>query len=390
MDRATLLQRTATAERVVVGLLLAALLSSFLYGWYGDGSTPPAGLGWADQNLYTLVANHLASFQLPPAGAFHYQMGYPLMGALGHQVVPSDPFMPVSLGLLLASATFGYLAVRSLLAWPFAALFLVSLFAWDLVGRSFTFASELFVVPWNNQVIFFAVCFYFWVIAARVAKGSPMTVPLAVAVGGVAGVSIMTREEMALFIVPLVAFILYRSKASPMLWALTGGVMVVAYLPHLLLKWAAVGDVASTARRRGYLQVLGDYIDPLRLGRNLVDVVFDSSLRGLAARRPAILQAAPWLWLAPIGLVMYLVSRAESLAVKVFLVWSGVVFLFYLGGENVSHHKMQFHCIRYLTPGFPALHFGVVYTLSRAWDWSARWRDGQPVETPSAPSLTSD
>jgi hypothetical protein len=361
-------------ESIVVGLLLAALIVSFLQGWYWDHSTPPGGFGWFDQDLYTKAASQLGSFDLPSRDTFHYQMGYPLLGAIGYQVIASDPFMLVSLGLLLASATFGYLAVRAILGWHLAALFVVSLFAWDFVGRSFNSASELFVVPWNNQVPFFAVCFFFWVVAARVARAVPLTKGLTIAMGAITGVTIMTREEFALFLVPLLAFILWKLAASPAQWALCAGALVVMYLPQLILKAAVVGDVTSARGSRGYLERLTSYVDLKRLALNSIDVVFDSSFRGFDAGRKAILQATPWLWLAPFGLIAFVARRTESPPVKWFLIWSGIVFLFFLGGENVLLWKMRFHCVRYLTPGFPALHFGVVYSLKLAWEQVVRWR----------------
>lgn len=352
-------------EAVVIGLLAVGLTVSFWYGWYWDRTKPVGGLGWADQTLYTTTAARLGSFDLPTAQSFHYQMGYPLLGALGYQVMPSNPFMPVSLSLLLATATFGYLAVRALLGWTLAALFVASLFAWDFVGRSLNFASELFVTPWNNQVLLFVFAFFFWVFAARVGSERTLSTPLIVAVGLVAGYGVATREETLLFIVPLVVLVLVRSKASVRGWMLCGSMMVLALLPHLLLKWAVVGDVTATGRRRDYAGFIETYLGIKRLARNAIDVVIHSSIRGEDFGRQALLQAAPWLWLAPIGLTVAMLDRSLDAAVKWFLVISGVVFLFYLAGENVSGQKLQFGCIRYLTPAFPALHFGVVYLLAR-------------------------
>ena len=50
-----------------------------------------------------------------------------------------------------------------------------------------------------------------------------------------------------------------------------------------------------------------------------------------------------------------------------FLGVSMLLIAFYLSGDNVSAAKLKLHCIRYLTPGLIALHFGVIVVLAEGW-----------------------
>jgi hypothetical protein len=350
-------------ERAFAVFLLVLLVGSFLYGWYLDPSKPTGGEGWADQSVYTRAAIDLGSGRLPREGAFHYQMLYPLMGAVGFQVMPSDPFMPVSLLLLLGSATFGYLAARHLLGWKWAVALVALIFAWDLHGRSFNYPSELFVVPWNNQVLFFALAFFFWLLTTQVSserKASPWTFLVA---GLVVGVTIGSREESVIFLVPLLLLYLVKSRADLRMWILCLGSMLAGYLPHVIIKALVLGDVADTGRNSSYLDVLGSYLSWDRLSRNWIDVLFDSSISGVEANRVALLEAAPWLWLSPLGVIAYLSDRTQRLTIKVFLVVSFALLIFYLAGENMSLEKLKFHCIRYITPSLIALNFAAVYAV---------------------------
>jgi hypothetical protein len=344
--------------------LFSFLVGSFIYGWYLDPSTAGAEEGWADQSLYTNAAASLAQGDLPKPGALHYQMLYPLMGAVGFLVLPSDPFMPVSLSLLLGSAAFIFLAARRLLGWGGALTLVALVFAWDLHGRTFNFPSELFVIPWNNQVVFFSLAYFFWLLATKTAKSVNSVSPwIYLSSGLVTGVTIGSREEAALFLIQLLAYFLIKSQAGLRMWALTLGAVFAGYLPHLIIKTLVLGDVMNTGRQRSYVEALSSYVSWDRLSNNVLDVVVNSSARGVEADRLALLQAAPWLWLSPLGLAFYIADRNQNKSVKAFLIVSVALFFFYLAGENMSLEKLKFHCIRYLSPALICLNFAVVYLL---------------------------
>ena len=142
-------------------ILLVAVVSSFIHGWYFDHSVPQSGRGWADQNLYLGASERLAEGDLPTATQLHFSVGYPLLGAIGGLLYRADPFMLVSLLLLVASTLFCYFAVRKLYGQYWAMLFSFLLLWWDGYARSLHTASEIFVIPWNNQVLYFSFAFFF-------------------------------------------------------------------------------------------------------------------------------------------------------------------------------------------------------------------------------------
>jgi hypothetical protein len=353
---------SGTPERVLLCVLLVALTASFVYGWNLDPSTAGAD-SWADQGLYTRTATDLANWRLPEAGAFHYQVTYPLLGALGSFLFPNDPFLPISFVLFLGSAGFLYLGARPRIGWIWSAVFVIAVFAWDLVGRTFNYASELFVIPWNNQIAFFALAFFFWLLGNRIEL--PAVVPdwIFGVAGLITGITVGAREEMALFVLPLFGYVLVKTRASPARWAMGIGGAVAGYLPHLVIKVLVLGTAAGSGRQAGYLDLLTGYMSWDRLSINVLDVLVDSSARGLDADRVALLQAAPWLWLSPIGLALYLTVSNRDKPMQLFILVSVALCLFYLAGPNMSLQKLRFHCLRYIAPAFIALNFGTIYSL---------------------------
>jgi hypothetical protein len=51
--------------------------------------------------------------------------------------------------------------------------------------------------------------------------------------------------------------------------------------------------------------------------------------------------------------------------------------VFYLSSAHMSAARLKFHCLRYITPGYIALHFGVVVVLAEGWRLLTRMRAGQ-------------
>lgn len=355
-------------EKIALIILLGLLVGSFVYGWYFDPSTATAKENWADQSLYATAAGDLARGDLPSRGALHFQMLYPMMGALGSLFNPSDPFMPVSLSLLLGSAAFIYAAARRILGWGWAVAMVALVFSWDLQGGTFNYPSELFVIPWNNQVVFFSMAYFFWLLTAKSASDRGSVSPwLYLASGLVTGVTIGAREETALFLIPLLVWFLFKSGATSRMWGLALLFMVAGYLPHLIVKTMVLGDAANTGRPSSYLETLRRYMSWDRLSDNVLDVLVNSSARGVEAGRVALLEAAPWLWVSPLGLALYMFNRNQKQSIKGFLVLSVAFFLFYLAGENMALEELKFHCIRYVSPALIAMNFGTIYAL--VWGW---------------------
>lgn len=348
----------------LVAVLLVATVS-FFYGWYGDTSKPQSGAGWADQGTYALTASRIAGGENLLPQDLHFAVGYPILGAIGSVVSGQDPFMIVSLALLLASVTFCFLAARHLFGTPWALAFCALLFYWDGVARTFHFASELFSVPWNNQVLFFAFSFFLWLLATRASK-KPSNKLVALA-GLVSGLSFVVREESILFVAPMLAIFLLITKSQWRQWLIGFALIGVCFLPQVGAKFAVFESLTESGHDYGYSETLSKYLDPQRFYENVDGVIVDSGYpdapKSPTVSRPALLQVAPWLWLSLIGVIIMLFSKRYSIGLKVFVIVSLFLMFFYLSGINMSVHKLAFHCLRYISPGFIVLNLAVIVVL---------------------------
>lgn len=355
---------TIAPDLLGIGMVLVGLSTSFVLGWFVDHSHPLDGIPWRDQTRYLRLANRIAEGSLPHPGELHSQIGFGLLGAFGHFLSPAHPFMPISLALLLGSGLFAYLAAREYLSIPGTLVFLLLLFYWDLSARSLNYASEVFAIPWNNQVVFFAMCFFFWLCAKK--TGTPPSWKLAMLVGLVGGFAVLTREETVLFFAPLIATYLLVARARPGHWITCLAVAALAYLPQVLIRVIVLGSPLSTGRTSGdsYGDLISRYLSGARLLRNTALVIFHAPA---SADRVSVLQSSVWLWLAPLGLVAFLVSGRVSWSIKAWVAASVALVFFYLAGENVSPEKLRFHCIRYFSAGFVAANFSVAFLGSRTW-----------------------
>lgn len=357
-------------------LALVVLCFSFFHGWYFDQSKKQGGAGWADQETYTSTVETLASGELPTTWQLHFAIGYPALGVAGHLVSSEDPFMAVSLVLLLTSATFCFLAVRHLLGTVWALLFSFLLFYWDGVARTLHFSSEIFAVPWNNQVLFFVFAFYFWLFVTQLKK--PPGWKLLVATGIISGLCFVTREESILFIAPALTGFFWLTKSNWKQWLLVFGIVGVCFLPQLAVKYHTLGSVTESGHDAGYSQTLDKYLQPQQLYDNTWEVLIDSNhFNGPKNVRKALFQAAPWLWLAPIGLLIVLISKRYPKGLKVFTILSLWLLVFYLSGSNMSAQKLQFHCLRYIAPAFIALNFGVIVVLYEVYRYGKKLVTGE-------------
>jgi hypothetical protein len=298
-----------------------------------------------------------------------------------------DPFWLTSYALLIGSAVLCYRAARTMLGPVLSSLFLLSMFVWDGHARSFAYVSELFAVPWNNQVVFFAFAFFFWLSTAR--RDRPLTTPLLIAIGAVGGSLVTTREESVVFCLPMaIAFLVY--KHAPLRAWITGVVTaIVVALPGLVIKQHALGNVFSAGpgrREQSYSGTAHSYFSPANFARNLRDVVVDADFAKINARRDALFESSPWLWLGVVGIVIVFVSRRYHLLTKLWVAMSLLLIAFYLSGGNVSAAKLKVHCIRYMTPGLIAVHFGVAVAISEGIRFLRKGRaHPQPASVDLAP-----
>lgn len=366
----------------VMSIIVLASLS-FVYGWYIDDSKPVSGVGWADQDTYRNTASKLYNLERLGPQDFHYSLGYPILGSLSMLVARADPFVIVSYVLFLSSVVFCFYAGRRLVGPTWTIVFLILLFAWDGVARTFNYVPELFAVPWNNQVLFFAMAFYFWVFSTKLPVKSPSW-RLIIIFSVISGYTFLTREESILFVLPAVIAFLYLSRAQLAQWIAAVCVVFICFLPQVILKSTSLGSVADSGRKSSYVEMTKQYLQPSLLKRNFWEVIVNPRHYGTTPTVPAgapagyenlfrrgspdpqrnsLIQAAPWLVLAPIGFLLVLMLRRYPLGLKVFFILSAMVLFFYLSGVNMSGHKLKYHAIRYISSSFIALNLATVITL---------------------------
>ena len=370
--------------------VLIALTVSFIYGWYYDDSKPVSGRGWADQSLYIQVTEKLAQGQLPESSELHYAIGYSTLGVVGYWVNSMDPFFVVSMVLLLVSAIFCFIAAKRLIGKWWALLFSVMLFAWDGVARTFNFSSELFAIPWNNQVIFLLFSYYFWLLTTKI-KTKP-SYKIIIATGFVSGLAILTREEAVLFVAPALLTYLLLTRADWKRWLVIGSVVVLCFIPQVWVKFAVNGQFSS-GRDTSYEETSGRYLQPRLLYRNVWEVLVDSQhfgnpngitnmltptdedlykVGGPDPLREALLQAAPWLWISPIGIILLLTRKKYGVGIKVFTILTVLLMTFYLSGVNMSGQKLKFHTLRYISASFILLNLGTVLVIKEGVEYGRR------------------
>lgn len=344
---------------VLVSLLLLQLLF-LVWGWFFDASHPISGIGWADQTYYHTVALRLASLELPQPWEMHFQFGYPLLGAVGYKILPAYPFFFVSCALFCGTFYFLFAFFKKHFGQFLGAIFLFLLFSWDFQGRVVGTLFDVFVVPWNNQVSIFVMAAFFYTFS----KEGPLPALHWTWLGLACGFAMATREEHALFFLPLLLATLAIYKASWRCWLYALAAYGAGYLPHLLIKLAATESLLDSGRKHSYPELLGRYVNWQKFINNFMPVIIDSRLSDAPwekVGRPSLLQANPLLAVAPFGLFMLALARKYK---ALLLVAVSLAFLFfYLSGDNVSAEKLKFHCLRYPSAAYPALYFCSFYFL---------------------------
>ena len=352
-----------------LAVLFLCISASFFYGWFFDDSHS-GGKRWADQSAYRKTAVLFAHFKLPKR--LQYQVGYPLLGAAGYYITPRSPFMPVSYILLLSSFFLLYYGAKEKFNIFFLLLFLLMVFFWNLETIKLNYPSEIFHIPWNNQMIFFIFCYYFWLFNFWEDKEIPIGLYIITAL--LSGYSIATREETILFIAPLAISFLVLKKCSYRIYILFFGVLAIGYLPQLAVKYKVLGNILDTGRMdesRGvsYISKLIDYFSLEHLTTNSIDVLVNSSIREVNhGGRLSILQSNPWFWLTPVGIFYFLKKKNEKTTIKVFVLISLVLLVFYLAGGNMGAYKLRFFCIRYVIPSYIAFNFVIIFLLQYLYD----------------------
>tara|TARA_R110001583_G_scaffold169859_1_gene323085 strand:+ start:11382 stop:12476 length:1095 start_codon:yes stop_codon:yes gene_type:complete len=343
---------------IIFVLLLLITTMMFVFGWYFDISKPHAGIGWADQTMYANVTERFLSGHLPSSSQFHYSIGYSLLGFLGGLITPNDPFLLVCYGFFVSSIIFCYFGSKNIIGSWWSLLFIALLLGWDGVTRTFNYSSELFFIPWNNQVMYFSFAYFFWQFSNRSKPSYTSIIFGAIIVG----ITFLCREESIIFLAPLYFGWLFISKVRWIFILASIPIIGLIYLPQIIMKADVLGSISDSGRAKSYSATLEQYLNLSKLNQNFSEVIVGNEN---TVRRKSLLQSSPWLALSIGGIVLLLASKAIDIRMKLYVLVSLWLLIFYLSGINMSAHKLQYHCLRYISPSFIVLNFSSVFFVRK-------------------------
>ena len=343
-------------------MIILILTASYIYGALFDPSIPRGGLGWADQNLYRSITESLKNGEMLNRAQLHFTIGYPLLGVMGSFFFQNHPFLLIGYLLLITSSFFCYLGAKKILGKYWALLFCLLLFAWDGVSRTTNYAQEIFNVPWNNQVLFFTFSFFFWLFITQLGKKASW--PLVAVVSVISGYTFLTREEAVLFVLPITLLFLFITKSGWRKILLSVVIIFACFVPQMYIKNQVAGSATTSARaERGYGKIIELYSNPRRLSFNVRQTIIRSEDFS-PERRASLMEAAPWLWLSPVGFGFILFARKRyPLGVKLLVLFSIMYTVFYLMGDNMRPTGLKFHNLRYISAAFVMLNFSVIVAI---------------------------
>jgi hypothetical protein len=352
---------------IFIALVIIISTISFYHGWYLDTSKPVSGFGWTDQTYYLKVTEKLYFRDPLLRSDFHYQMGYSILGVIAYGIYPQDPFLLVSYALFITSLIFAFYGASVYLNKAQLLIFIALIvFRWGDV-RELNYWQEVFLIPWNNQVILFIFCVHFYFFSQIDSQKNISSYSLLL-LSVFTGYAITTRLEVLIFLIPMYLFILLKLiKIKSYLFVSCIALLMIGMAPHFIVQYLSLGDIVSNPRPSdfglSYFDKLKHYIDYDRFMPNILNVIYDSSFSGYEnINRLSLLDASPWFYLSPIGMVL-IIARKNLLGLKFFIMFSFLFLLFYMLGENMSAHKLKFHCLRYIAPVFLTLTLLSVYPL---------------------------
>jgi hypothetical protein len=182
----------------------------------------------------------------------------------------------------------------------------------------------------------------------------------------IAGATFLAREEAIVFMIPMSSMFLLATKVNWRKWVLCYAIIILGFVPQLVIKQQVLGSVVSTGRvskksgSLSYTDVRSRYLQPNLFKRNLKQTIINS---GPGSARPALLQEAPWLAVGFLGLVFVMFSKRYPFGLKLFILSSAGLTVFYLSGNNMSAVKLSFHALRYVSPALIVLNLGLVIAV---------------------------
>lgn len=355
-------RRTLVLALVFLAGVAVFALAAFVHPGRPGVTTPEGWFGGYDQSRYLRITEGLADWRLPTTG-YLYGIGYPLVGVPLTWLGLADPFTPVN-ALLFGSI-----------------VLLTALFAERLGGLTFgvvvglavalaTPLLDILVIPWNAMVVVPAIL----VALLLATKATPLTWRGGGVLGLMVGIAFAARYVDAVFLAGIAGVALLRPGQRNRGAVLAAGAVAAVMVGFVLYTHDhAFGSPWTTPyslHQRGEVtdQDLGQYqLD--RVPRHFIEVFVTGNSEGVRAGGQPLLPAAPWLLLAPIGLMLlFRSSHPARLALGVAAVLSGVSSVVYLSFAAGGGADLAVGGLRYFAPWFPLwgtlAGFGLISLLS--------------------------
>ena len=353
-----------------VGLLALVVFAAAYYtSLHRPGVQSHDGyFNWADQHSLREEARALSRGDLPGTAAnsdYAFGLGYPLLAVPALWVgIDQDPFVIVNalifaselmivvvLGTRLRSRAFGF-GVAALLA-----------FATPLVA--FT------LVPWSTSITTLSI------LLALLVATDPFDRRLGhvLVLGAAIGLCFASRYVDALWPALIGLSALVRRPHGWRSALIVGGVAMVFVLPVLWSHEIVFGDPIKTPyahhEREGDVDQSLDAFNPVRAPLSFFEVFVTGVHDGKRVPAEPMLEAAPWLIAAPLGL--WFVVRRRVPAWRVYAIASAIsvaASTFYLSFWAGTGHDLQFHNLRYFISWIPPwallAAYGTVVLATRA------------------------
>lgn len=374
----------------------SAILTVYTYWLVQTRPTPTVKgyMGNVDQGDYLAIAKILASGHLPMGPTqYTYGLGYPAVA-----VVPIwfgaklDPFIVPSTILFGFAMAFTLVAARRLIgrtgSWVVVTLLLV---ASPLLA--------LTAIPWSSTVTLF--CFTF---ALMVATQKRIALPWFAILGALSAWAFAARF---VDVIPVLAVSLIALTRAPKgrwwIGLILGGVVLSLGVGFILwTQWKSLGSPFITPYAyhvRSNTGIDDQSLNQYHLGRVLPDFwgTFISANSGtigpgpvnVQVHNPPLLQASPYLVLAPLGFIVAMIrakgSRALYVVVAVATIVVGVTYLAFIAG---SAWDLQYSNQRYWAPSYP--YWTILAVGGAQWLVNLGRRDRGEGKTPrSAPAAAA-
>lgn len=166
--------------------------------------------------------------------------------------------------------------------------------------------------------------------------------------------------------IPFVTAYVVLAKATLKQWFLLASLFAITIVPYALVRLSLLGAINASGNEAGYASTASNYFQISKIRTNIWGTILNSRHYRPDIRRQALLQAAPWLVAAPIGVLIAFFKKRHSLGLCIFFCISAALALFYLSGYNMSDWKLQYHCLRYISPAFIALNLGLLIVVYEA------------------------